>query len=355
MKRVRVDVPARREAPKLVDVARAARVSTATVSRALSFPHKVHPDTLGRIQRTIRQVGYVPHGPARALALRRSHTIGAVVPSLANAIFANTTHALQKSLDQEGYTLLLGCHEYDLQVEARIARKLIERGVDGLILFGSQHERELWRLLDATRLPYVLTWALDPDGERPCVGFDSRDAGWRVAQYLLDLGHRRIGVVSLPLDSNERHRERVAGVRDALAARGLSLPAERVIERRLTPIAGREAMRELLRARTRPTAVICCNDNLAIGAIAECHAQRLRVPADVSVCGFDDVEFAAMMTPALTTVFFPAAELGRFAAEHLLGRLAGREPPRQQQLPVELIVRGSTAAPPRAAARSAAE
>lgn len=332
-------------------MAHAAEVSTATVSRALSLPDKVHPETLERIQRTIKKLGYVPHGAARALALRRTHTIGAVMPTLDNAIFANTTHALQKRLDEAGYTLLLGCNEFDPKVETRICRKLIERGVDGLILFGTDHERELWQLIETVQMPYVLTWALDRTGQRPCVGFDSLDAGWRVAQYLLDLGHRRFAVISGLTETNERHRERVRGVKNALHKRGVQLPPSRIIERQFSPIAGREAMHELLQGRVRPTAVICGNDVLAIGAVAECYAQGLRVPEDISICGFDDMEFASMVTPGLTTVHFPAAELGQFAAEHILGRLAGRKMPRRQQLPVELIVRGSTAVPSERLAR----
>ncbi len=333
---------------KLADVARHARVSTATVSRALSHPEKVKPETLERIQRVIDRLGYVPHGTARALATRRTYAIGAVMPTLDNAIFANTTHALQKTLDEAGYTLLLGCHEFDPKVETRIVRKLIERSVDGLILFGIDHEPELWALVERVQIPYVLTWALDRSGERPCVGFDSHDAGVQVARYLMDLGHRRFAMIAGITATNERHRARVQGVREALEARGIQLPPTRIIEKPFSPTAGREAMREILRQRWRPTAVICGNDVLAIGAIAECHAQGLHVPNDISVTGFDDMEFASMVTPALTTVHFPAAELGQYAAEHLLRRLAGEKVPSVLQLPVELIVRAS-AAPPKPA------
>jgi LacI family transcriptional regulator len=334
----------RRHSPRLIDVARAARVSAATVSRALSAPGKVDPATRERIERVIRKVGYVPHGPARALALRRSRTVGTVVPTLTNAIFASTTDALQRSLDAAGYALLLGCNEYDPAAETRLARKLVERGVDGLVLFGLDHEPALWRLLETARVPYVLTWALERDGRRPCIGFDSRDAGARMARYLMDLGHRRIAVICGPTATNERHRERVRGVREALQRRGLKLPRARQIECRLSAPAGAEAMREVLRGKIAPTAVICANDVLAIGAMAECHARGLAIPGDVSVCGFDDLEFAAMIPPGLTTVRFPAAELGELAALHVLGQLEGREMPRQQALALELIVRGSTGA-----------
>ena len=138
---------------KLSDVARAAKVSTATVSRALMLPHKVRPRTLERVQEAVRSLGYVAHGAARALASRRTHTIGAVVPTLDNAIFANTTHALQKTFDAAGYTLLLACHEFDAAVEVRLTRALVERGIDGLVLLGTSHDPQLYALIAQRHLP----------------------------------------------------------------------------------------------------------------------------------------------------------------------------------------------------------
>ncbi|MFZ5556303.1 MAG: LacI family DNA-binding transcriptional regulator [Pseudomonadota bacterium] len=335
----------KKKSAKLSDVARLAGVSTATVSRALSLPQKVRPETLEKIQRVIKKLGYVPHGAARALALRRTFTIGAVVPTLDNAIFAETTHALQKTLDEAGYTLLLACHEFNPDVETRVARTLIERGVDGVVLFGTDHQKPLWQLIETLQLPYVLSWAFDKTGARPCVGFDSRAAGRRVAEYLIDLGHRRFAMISGLTATNERHRARVQGVKDALAARGIPLEPACVVEKQFSPNAGREAMHELLKMKVPPTAVICGNDVLAIGAIAECHAAGLEVPGDLSITGFDDMAIASMISPGLTTVRFPAYELGKLAAENLLLHLNAAGAPAQRELPVELIVRESTAPP----------
>src|SRR5688572_31981817 len=153
---------------KLSDVARLARVSTATVSRALTCPGKVKPATAARIRQAVQALGYVAHGAARALASRRTQTIGAVIPTLDNAIFANTAHALQKTLDDAGYTLLLACHEFDSEVETRVTRALVERGVDGLVLVGATHHPSVLPMLGAQQIPYVLTWALDASGSHPC-------------------------------------------------------------------------------------------------------------------------------------------------------------------------------------------
>lgn len=333
------------KAPRLSDVARLAKVSTATVSRALTLPHKVKSRTLERVQQAARQLGYVAHGAARALASRRTHTIGVVVPTLENAIFANTIHALQRTFDAAGYVLLLASHEFDAGVEARVTRTLIERGVDGLVLLGTTHHPDIYRMIEAHSLPYVLTWAFDESGNHPCVGFDNRAAAISITNHLLDLGHRRFAMVSGITAHNERAQERLAGVRQALAARGIVMQAACVVEKPYTHTGGREGLREVMRGLERPTAVICGNDVLAIGAIAECHAQGLSVPGDVSVTGFDDMEIAALMNPALTTVRFPTADLGVYAANHLLSRLEGRTVELRSKLPTELVVRASAAAP----------
>jgi LacI family transcriptional regulator len=336
-----------RKTAKLADVARLAGVSTATVSRALMQPDKVKSATAARIRQAVQALGYVAHGAARALASRRTRTIGAVIPTLDNSIFANTAHALQKTLDDAGYTLLIASHEFDAEVEARLTRALIERGVDGLVLLGITHHPGVLRMIDLHQIPYVLTWALDAAGRHPCVGFDNRAAAVRIAHHLLDLGHREFAMISGITSGNERAAERLDGVRQALATRGLALAPGRIVEKPYTLTAGREGLREIMRGSPRPTAVVCGNDVLAIGALAECQAQGLAVPREVSVTGFDDLEMAAVVTPALTTVHFPTAELGAIAGQHLLARLAGKPVDQRTELPVKLVVRASTASPAR--------
>ncbi len=330
---------------KLSDVARLARVSTATVSRAVSLPHKVKPLTLARVQDALHSLGYVAHGAARALASRRTGTVGAVIPTLDNATFANTIHALQKTLDAAGYTLLLACHEFDEAVEVRVTRALIERGVDALVLLGTSHAPQLYAMMAARELPYVLTWSLDATGRHPCIGFNNRAAAQALTNHLLGLGHREFAMISGITANNERARDRVHGVRDALAARGLGLAPERVLEMPYSLASGREGLRALMGASVPPTAVMCGNDVLAIGAIAECSSLGIVVPQQLSITGFDDMEIASLLSPGLTTVHFPTTELGQLAATHVLSRLTAREVAWQHELPVELKVRGTTAAP----------
>lgn len=332
--------------PRLSDVARVAGVSLATASRALSEPERVREHTREHVRSAATMLGYVPHGAARALATRRSRTVGAVFPPVDNPIFAAATQALAHELAAAGYTLLLATHEYDPEAEAAATRALLERGVDGVVLIGLDHSPDLYQLLDRSRVPYELTWSLDPTGYRHCVGVAHRLASVRVTQHLLDLGHREFAVIAGFTAHNDRARERLAGVREALAGRGLELRADRVLESQFSVAAGARAFAELARRAPGFTATVCGNDSLALGALAECARRGVRVPGEVSVAGFDDIEMAGAVTPALTTVRVPAAGIGRLAAARMLARLDGRRVTTVEELPAELVVRESTGRAP---------
>jgi LacI family transcriptional regulator len=336
---------AAKKAAQLSDVAHLAEVSTATASRALTLPHKVRPATLARVQEAARSLGYVAHAAARALATRRTHTIGAVIPTLDNAIFANIMHALQKTLDAAGYTLLLACHEFDGAAEVRVTRALLARGIDGLVLLGTSHDRQIYAMIEARQVPYLLAWAFDESGTHPSVGFIHRAAARQLADHLLGLGHREFALIQGITANNERARQQLQGVREALAVRHIQLAPERVIEKPYSLASGREALRALMSGPAPPTAVMCGNDVLAIGAIAECSALGISVPQQVSITGSGDMEIASLLSPGLTTMHFPADELGELAANHLLSQLAGKPGVWRHELPVELKVRGTTAPP----------
>lgn len=338
-----------RDTARLSDVARAAEVSLSTASRALADPTLVRPETREKVRQAAEMLRYVPHGAARALASRRSRTIGAVVPTLDNPIFANSTQALQRSLGEAGYTLLLASHEYDPQTEISVTRALVERGVDGLVFVGTDHSPEFFQLLAQSGVLFELTWAIDPNGHHHCVGFSNRVAAIRIAQHLLDLGHTKLAMISGYTANNDRARERVAGVRDALAARGLALAEDHLVETAFSVGSGRAALRELLARDSSVTAVVCGNDILALGALVEAAASGVAVPRQLSVTGFDDIELAGEISPALTTIRIPTAEIGRRAAERLLARLEGRKVKRGEELPVDLVIRESSGPPPASA------
>lgn len=331
--------------PKLSDVARAAGVSLSTASRALSESALVRLDTRERVRSVATMLGYLPHGAARALATRRSRTVGAVFPPVDNPIFASATHALGRVLAASGYTLLLATHEYDPAAEVQVSRALLERGVDGVVLVGLDHDPALVQMLMQAGVPYELTWSIDPSGFHHCTGVAHRLASIRLTQHLLDLGHREFAVIAGHVAHNDRARERLAGVREALASRGIELRAERVVETGFALSEGRRGLRELLARAPGFSALLCGNDLQAIGALTECLRSGIEVPGRVSIAGFDDIDMACETTPALTTVHVPAADLGRIAGERMLARLAGREVPRTREVPAELVLRESTGRP----------
>jgi len=342
------DAPARiGERTNARDVARLAGVSTATVSRALNLPDTVDPQTLARVRAAIEKLRYVPHGAARALRSRRSDMIGAVVPSFDYALYARTTSALQREADARGYALVLAAHYYDVATEVRVTRQLVQHGVDAFMFVGLDHDPALFALLDRYGRPYVLTWGVDASGMHPSIGFDNRAATYAITRHLLDLGHRRFALISAPTPGNDRSRERGAGVRAALAVAGLSLADDRV---RYAPIAlesGTRAMHELLALRPQPTEVIATNDVFAVGAMLACREAGVAIPGDVSITGVDNTDLGATQTPGLTSIRTPIVEIGRAAALQLCARLEGAPTQLQQQLPFELVRRGSTAPPRR--------
>jgi LacI family transcriptional regulator len=328
----------------LTDVARHAGVSTATVSRVLNRKAVVAEEAAARVMQACAELGYLANGAARALSSNKTWTIGAVVPTIENAHFARGIAGLQSRLHAAGYTLLLASSFYDPEIEWREVRSLLERGVDGLMLVGGERHPELDRLIDRNIVPCVQTWTLS--AARPCVGLDHEAAAGRLTDHLLDLGHERIAVIGGAWRQNDRAADRVSGIRQSLARRGLTLQTHWFLERPYRIEEGRRGMRELLASTPAPTAVICGNDQLAFGALIEAQLQGLDVPGDISVAGFNDLDFAAYVTPALTTVRVAADEIGRRAGDYLLARIAGEPAAPTTEIDAELIVRASTGVAP---------
>ncbi len=332
----------------LKDVALRAGVSTATVSRVLNAQGKVNRETEAKVTAAVAALGYVPHAAARALASRRSRTIGAVTAALDNPIFAKGIQALEHRLEQSGYGLLVASYNYEPARELKQVRTMVERGIDAIMLQGDSHLPEVYALLQRKGIPYINTWIYDPAAPHPCCGFNNEDAGRNIAEYLLDLGHTEIAMVGGVTSGNDRARNRIKGVRLALEARGLELRPERLVERPYSISDGRDGLREILAAAgkgPRPTAVIGGNDLLAIGVILEAQQSGLSVPGDVSVAGFDDIELAANIAPALTTVHVPVEDICTLAGDFLVARIEGRPARDHLSLEARLVVRQSTARP----------
>jgi LacI family transcriptional regulator len=331
--------------PTLEDVARMAGVSTATVSRCLNAPDKVVERTRVRVLEAVRELGYLPNFGARAMVARRTNTIGAIIPTMANAIFARGLQAFQEEARRLGYQLLVASSSYRADLEEEQARALAARGADGLLLIGLERAETLTAFLAQRGLPAVVAWTYGAEAALPTVGFDNRAAMRGLAEEVLRLGHRRVAMISAPVAHNDRARARLEGLRDALGAAG-SDTGLRVIETRYGLDEGGAALARLMQSEAPPTAVLCGNDVLAAGAIRQARTLGLRVPEDVSITGFDDLELATLVTPALTTVHVPHQEMGRLAARCLVEMVEQSARPRPAPLATELRLRDSLGPPP---------
>lgn len=331
--------------PTIDDVANAAGVSTATVSRVLNRPDSVRDALRRRVEAAIASLGYVPHAGARAMMLRRSGTVGAIFPTVDNAIFAKAIDALQRRLAEAGLQLLIATSEYDLGAETRQAVNLVTRGADALVVCGVGQSAELLQFLRHRGLPCVHVMTVDGPSDALRVGFDNAQAMAQAARHLIDLGHRRIGVLAGITRANDRAAARVEGARRALREAGL--PPPRTVERRYDVAEARDGFRELMDGARPPTAILCGNDVLAFGALFEAQAARLAVPKQLSIVGFDDLELARHLRPALTTVRVPTEQMWRIAADRLIATLQGQTVPRRTEVEVSLVVRDSTGPVPR--------
>jgi len=327
--------------PTLADVARHAEVSTATVSRCLNSPDQVVAETRERVMQAVQVLGYAPNFSARALAAKRTNTIGAIIPTMENAIFARGIQAFQEELGNHGQTLLIASSSYREDLEEEQIRTLAARGADALLLIGYHRRPEIYEFLNRRNLPTLISWAYRDDAPQMSIGFDNAAAMAELVRLVIAKGHRRIGFISAPTAANDRARDRVDGVRRAMAEAGLS---EDHLLLRETPYGfetGGTAFRQMMLSDGAPSVIMCGNDVLAIGALRSAREMGLRVPQDVSITGFDDIELAVLAEPALTTVHVPHREMGRRAAEMLVQAVRHRQVPDNIELQTDIRLRQS--------------
>jgi LacI family transcriptional regulator len=332
--------------PNIEDVALAAGVSTATVSRVLNKPLSVREPLRLRVLQAVSKLGYVPNAGARSLKLQRSGTVGAVFPTIDNAIFAQAIAALQQRLADAGLQLLIATSGYDVDVEAQQAINLMTRGADALVLCGVSQKPALLQVLRQRELPTVHAMSWPAPAGLVCVGFDNAAAIGQAVRYLVDLGHRRIAMLAGVALHNDRATARIDGVRRAMKAAGLMLAPQHLVERPYGLAAAREGFRALMATRPVPTAIVCGNDVLAYGALLEAHKLGIAVPAALSIVGFDDLELSRHLQPALTTLHVPTPQLWRLVAERVISSLEQAPVPMATEVDVSLVVRESTAAAP---------
>jgi len=327
--------------PTIEDVAKKAKVSTATVSRCLNEPDKVTENTRIRVLEAVENLGYTPNFAARTMAAKRSHTIGAIIPTMDNAIFATGLHAFQEALHRRGYTMLVASSAYQLDREYEQIKTLVARGADGIMLIGHERQKEVYNYLAGRKIPTLATWSFQEDTNIPSIGFDNRKPMAALTREVLRLGHVNIAMIAAVLSGNDRSQQRVQGVKDALFEQGMDPNSLIIVESLYGIDKGASAFRELMSRIPRPSAVLCGNDVLAVAAIREAQNMGLTVPKDVSITGFDDIELARIVDPQLTTVHVPHHAMGRKAATELIDMVEEKSKGVSFELETNLRIRKS--------------
>ena len=337
------------------DVARRANVSTATVSRALANPDRVAEATRAAVFRAISETGFTPNASARSLRARSTKMVLALLPGIGNSFYTPILNAVEEVLSLAGYGMIMGDTRMDHVREAHYDALVRAGQVDGVMLLTGRLPHPDFAALDAT-VPITLICNDIPGRHSlPVIEIENQESAHSVVDYLLSLGHRRIGHAIGPLDNVEAEY-RLNGYRAGLAANGLPIDETIIWPGAFNFDAGVAVAQKFLAHPDPPTAMFTANDEMALGFIRVIKDAGLRVPEDVSVVGFDDIEYARYFDPALTTMHQPRAELGRLAAETIVARMSGSERvvPLRTRLPCKLVVRDSARALRPARGRSAA-
>ncbi len=303
----------------LEDVARLVGVSSITVSRAINCPDKVATQTLEKVNRAIARTGYVPNLLAGGLASRRSRLIAAIIPFMANSIFAEMVRAFSEILREAGYEVLLGETEFSEQREESLLKTILSRKPDGVLLTGINHTDSSRRRLLAAGIPIVETWDLTPTPLDIVIGFSHERIGHAVADFLVgQKKYEQFGIVSA---TDRRALIRKDAFLDALSGYGIrnvkvsNVPAPTSFQ------LGRQGLTQLLSMGFSKGAIFFSSDTLAQGAMAEAQLRQLAIPEQLALVGFGDQPYAAYTYPPLTTVRFDLSEIGKQAASALLARI----------------------------------
>ena len=334
-------------APTMRDVAELAGVSIQTVSLVVNGKAQIGEATRARVRDAIRQLGYIPHVAAQTLRSGYSGNIGLLIPDAHNHHFWSYVQGVEEVAVQHNYSVLLTISNLDPDCERRALRSLIEQRVDGLVLMLSYPELFCDELQALRRRGKPIIGsdviggdALTCSGDEVAIPYDRMTK--EMMAHLLGLGHQRIGLIH-SVGRPEHASERVSAYRTSLDEVGIPIDECLIARCRPTFVDTFEAAQRLLDLRPRPTAILGICDLAAFSAMQAALQRGLRIPQDISIAGFDDIEIAALLTPGLTTGRAHSLEAGRTLARFLLDRIANPDlPPRRVEMPVELVIRGST-------------
>ena len=334
----------------ILQVAKRANVSTATVSRVLNAFPGVRDKTAERVRRAVAELNYVRNPNARSLRAGKTRLFGLIVSDVNNPFFPELIDAFEALATAEGIEVIFTHTNYDPNRLHSCIRRMIERSVDAVAVMTSEVEEISLQQAVKAGIPVVLMNQRKLAGKYPNILVEYT-AGFREAlEHLLSLGHRDIGFIAGPQSLNSA-RGRKEAFRAALRNHGVHVRSEWIAVGDMRVSGGRKAMESLLARSPRPTAVVASNDLMAVGALQAAHAGRIHVPRDLSIIGFDDVPIAAMVHPPLSTIRHPRREVAARAFECLLKTVQGEKVEDEAPLQPHLIIRNSTAPPPRAKLR----
>lgn len=324
----------------ILEIAQAAGVSPATVSRVFNRPALVREETRERVLAIVAEHGFRPNRLGSSLRSGNTRTLGLVLPTLSNPVFADCFEGAEARAAESGYSIMTTVTHYDPGLEAAAVHRLIDHRLEGLILtVANPNNSPILKTLKKRGMPYVL--AYNESSSHPCAAVNNRRAAADMVKHLARLGHRQIAFLSGPLALSDRARSRLAGARQQARALGLRPVSHLVTPSHTQP--DRAALRRLMAASNRPSALFCSNDMLATAVIGELKALGLCVPADMSVAGFDGIRYGAYMSPSLASVEAQGYEIGRTACSLLLVQIDNGVS-RSGQVPYRLIDGGSAAA-----------
>jgi LacI family repressor for deo operon, udp, cdd, tsx, nupC, and nupG len=324
------------------DVARIAGVSTATVSRTLAEPEKVTTETRRKVEAAIQRIGYVRNALARSFRMQSTQTILVLLPDIGNPFYSLIIQGLEEVAQRHHYRLLIGDTQNQAEREQEYLQSVQQRQVDGVISFG--HTLPIIpEFKDGKRIPVVMACEYLHDRAVSSISIDNIAAAEVATEHLLELGHRRIAFINGPAHT-PLSQDRLRGYRNALRRAAVAYDKKLLCRGDFSLASGEVAAQAILDNDIAFTAIFAANDAMAIGAIKVLRARGLCVPEDVSVIGFDDIEFAQYVEPPLTTIHQPRREIGRAAMQKMIAKLANKnEKVGQVVLMHELILRSSTA------------
>ena len=333
-------------AATMKDVALKAKVSTATVSRALMNPDKVSQATRNRVEKAAREVGYLPQPMGRNVKRNESRTILVIVPDICDPFFSEIIRGIEVTAANHGYLVLIGDCAHQNQQEKTFIDLIITKQIDGMLLLGSRLPFDASIEEQRNLPPMVMANEFAPELELPTVHIDTLTAAFDAVNYLYEQGHKRIGCIAGPEEMPLCHY-RLQGYVQALRRCGIMVDPQYIARGDFTFEAGSKAMQQLLDLPQPPTAVFCHSDVMALGALSQAKRQGLKVPEDLSIIGFDNIDLTQFCDPPLTTIAQPRYEIGREAMLLLLDQMQGQHVGSGSRLmDCELIIRGSTRALP---------